>query len=276
MRLFRVCFAMAVLFSAFASATSAQSLEDNQLYHKFISNVRSIEGSARQGEKLFPMEFVYCGKAYEKLIASGVSPSARVLKDDNPNLTGTVSELKEKYCVAPEKQVNEDWDAKQAPNKAAVKADKLRLMINENSRVVYRYALAGGKYTDDAKALAAARVWFLDIGAASNERRVCVNGGKLSSVRRYTFDANHKLISTTEKEYCGTPPASAGSPVRTSNPITSSILQPWRSRTPLRSRMWTETAMWIPPMFRSLPNACKEQPGLLAAESRNAYGCVTK
>jgi hypothetical protein len=209
MRSFLFCFAMAVFFSVLAPATSAQSLEDNQLYHNFISNIRSIEGSVRRGEKLFPMEFVYCVEAYKKMIASGVSPSARVLKDDNPNLTGTVAELKEKYCVVPEKKVNDDWDAKQAPYKAALKADKLRLMINENSRVVYRYALAGGKYTDDVKALAAARVWFLDVGAASNERRVCVNGGKLSSVRRYAFDANHKLLSTTEKEYCGTPPASA-------------------------------------------------------------------
>ena len=209
MRLFRVYFAIGVFFSAFPSAISAQSLEDNQLYHHFISNVRSIEGSVRRGEKLFPMEFVYCVEAYEKMIASGVSPSTRVLKDDNPNLTGTVAELKEKYCVAPEKKVNDDWDTKKGPYKAALKADKLRLMINENSRVVYSYALAGGKYTDDAKALAAARVWFLNVGAPSNERQYCLNGGKRSTVRRYAFDANHKLLSTTEKEYCGTPPASA-------------------------------------------------------------------
>ncbi len=201
-------FAM-VLALPFAHNVSAQSLEDNQLFHNFMSQARSIRSSVEAGEKLFPMEFVYCLQGYEKLIASGVSPSARVAKYAELDWNGTLAEIKDKYCVAPEKKVNDDWDAKQAPYKTALKADKLRLIINENSRVIYRYALAGGKYTDDAKALAAARVWFLDIGRATNETRVCVNGGKLSKVRRFSFDVNHKLLGTTEKEYCGTPPASA-------------------------------------------------------------------
>jgi hypothetical protein len=209
MRFFLFCFAMGVFFATFASAASAQSLEDNQLYYNFLSQVRSIKGSIEDGGKVFPMEFVYCLGAYDKLIASGVSPSTRFPADNSANLTGTLAEAKEKYCVAPAKKVDEDWDAKQAPYKAVLKADKLRLVINQNSRVIYSYALAGGKYTEDASALAAARVWFVNVGAASNDRRVCVNGGKLGSVRRYTFDANHKLLSTTEKEYCGTPPASA-------------------------------------------------------------------
>lgn len=209
MRVFLLGVAMAVIFSGSAAATKAQSLDDNQLYHKFKSEVRSIQSSLKEGKKIFPMEFHYCVKAYEKLIASGVSPSKRVLADDSLEWNGTVEEIKEKYCVAPAKKVDDDWDAKQAPYKAALKADKLRLVINENSRVIYSYALAGGKYTSDAQALAAAKIWFLDVGAATNERRVCVNGGKLGSVRRYTFDADHKLLGTTEKEYCGTPPASA-------------------------------------------------------------------
>ena len=100
-------------------------------------------------------------------------------------------------------------ESKHAPYKAVLKADKLGLVINEKTGIVYSYALAGGKYTSDAKQLAAARVWFLNIGRSTAETRICVNGGKLGSVRRYTFDANHKLLSTTEKEYCGTPPASA-------------------------------------------------------------------
>lgn len=203
------CFAMAVLFFCLASTPNAQTLEDNQNFYSFMSQVRSIRSSVEDGDKIFPMEFVYCLDKYEKLIASGASPTARVGKYAEITWNATLGEIKEKYCVAPGKKVNEDWDAKQAPYKAALKADKLRLIINENSRVIYSYALVGGKYTDDAKALAAAKVWFLDIGAATNERRVCVNGGKLSAVRRYTFDVNHKLLGTTEKEYCGTPPASA-------------------------------------------------------------------
>lgn len=209
MRVLLFCIAMAVVFSGSAAAMKAQSLDDNQLYHNFKSEVRSIQNSLKDGKKIFPMEFHYCVKAYEKLIASGVSPSTRVLADDSLEWKGTVQENKEKYCVEPSKKVDEDWDAKQAPYKAVLKADKLRLVINENSRVIYSYALVGGKYTDDPKALAAARVWFTNIGRSTAETRVCVNGGKLNSVRRYSFDADHKLLATTEKEYCGTPPASA-------------------------------------------------------------------
>ncbi len=209
MRHFFDCVSIAVLFSAVASTTSAQSLEDNQNFYSFMSQVRSIRSSVEDGDKIFPMEFVYCLDKYEKLIASGVSPSTRVEKYAELVWNGTLAEIKEKYCVAPEKKVNDEWDAKQAPYKAALKADKLRLVINQNSRVIYSYALAGGKYTDDAKALAAARVWFLNIGTSTAETRVCLNGGKLNSVRRYSFDVNHKLIGTTEKEFCGTPPASA-------------------------------------------------------------------
>ena len=199
-----------VLFSlALVADVRAQSLDDNQKYHNFVSQVRRIKRAIEDKDKIFPMEFYYCVKAYDELIATGVSPSTRMLPDDSLNVTGTVEEAKQRFCVDPEKQVDADWDAKQAPYKAVLKADKLRLMINENSRVIYSYALAGGKYTDDAKALAAARVWFLNIGAPSNEAQYCLNGGKRNSVRRYTFDAAHKLLGTTEKAYCGTPPASA-------------------------------------------------------------------
>jgi len=209
MKVSLLCFALAAASIAFTTTAHSQSLEDNQNFYSFMSQVRSIRSSVEDGDKLFPMEFVYCLDKYEKLIASGVSPSVRITKYAELDWNGTLAEIKEKYCVAPEKKVNEDWDAKQAPYKAALKADKLRLILNQNSRVVYSYALAGGKYTDDAKALAAARVWFLDIGRSTAETRICVNGGKLGAVRRYTFDVNHKLLSTTEKEYCGTPPASA-------------------------------------------------------------------
>lgn len=204
-----VCFALAAVCVAFTFCVSAQSLEDNQNFYSFMSQVRSIRSSIEDGDKIFPMEFVYCLDKYEKLIASGVSPTVRVGEYAEIKWNATLGEIKEKYCVAPEKKVNEDWDAKTAPYKAVLKGDKLRLVINENSRVVYSYALTGGKYTDDAKLLAAAKVWFLNIGTSTAESRICTNGGKLNSVRRYSFDANHKLIGTTEKEYCGTPPASA-------------------------------------------------------------------
>jgi hypothetical protein len=107
------------------------------------------------------------------------------------------------------KKVTGDVAARHAPYRANLKADKLRLVIDERHGGVTSYALPGGKYTGDAKLLAAARVWFLDVGPPSNERQYCPGGGKRNSVRRYSFDAQHKLLGTTQKEYCGDPPESA-------------------------------------------------------------------
>jgi hypothetical protein len=151
------------------------------------------------------------------MIASGVAPSTRGPEQDIPASgnfprilwKGTVQEIKEKWCDAGQKKTADDIEAKHAPYKANLKADKLRLVIDETHGKVFSYALAGGKYTDDAKALAAAKVWFLDVGPPSNEAQYCVGGGKRNTVRRYTFNAEHELISTTEKQYCGDPPASA-------------------------------------------------------------------
>lgn len=207
MRVAFVCISMLVFHAAFATAAGAQSLEDDANYREFR---KWVVANKQPGQ---PVAIVYdwCAEAYKKMIAGGVSPSTRVIEDKDWGdfWKGTVQEINEKYCEGAKKKLTNDLEAKHAPYRTHLKADKLRLVINEKSGHVYEYALAGGKYTGDAKALAAARVWFLDVGAASNERRVCVNGGKLSSVRRYTFDAGHKLLSTTEKEYCGTPPASA-------------------------------------------------------------------
>lgn len=206
MRFVFVFFALTVVFSTSAAEARAQSLDDNEHYRAF----KSWAGDT-QFPNPVPNSFKFCIQKYNDMIASGVSPSTRVREDRDRGFlwTGTLQEIKEKWCEDGLKKITGDVTAKHAPYKAALKADKLRLVIDETHGHVYSYALAGGKYTGDAKLLAAARVWFLDIGAATNETRICRNGGKLSSVRRYSFDANHKLLGTTEKEYCGTPPASA-------------------------------------------------------------------
>src|SRR5436190_11752342 len=197
-----------------ASGTAqAQSLEDNEHYSSFKSWAMDT-----RAPNPVPNMFKFCLQAYDKMIASGVSPSARVREqtvpgtgpDDPPIVwAGTVQELKEKWCEAGLKKTSGDVAAKHAPYKAALKNDKLRLVIDETHGHVSSYALPGGQYTDDAKKLAAAPVWFLDVGAPSNERQYCPGGGKRKFVRKYTFDAQHKLTGTTQKEFCGDPPASA-------------------------------------------------------------------
>jgi hypothetical protein len=191
----------------------AQSLENNEHYSSFKGWAINT-----QEPNPVPNMFKFCIQSYNKMIASGVSPSTRVpeqtmpgFKDGDPPIvwSGTVQELKEKWCEAGGRKISDDVAKKHAPYKAALKNDKLRLVIDETHGHVSSYALPGGQYTDDAKKLAAAPVWFLDVGAPSNERQYCPSGGKRKYVRKYTFDAQHKLTGQTQKEFCGDPPASA-------------------------------------------------------------------
>jgi len=206
MRVASVCFALVVLSSALVPAARAQSLEDNENYRRFQSWAIDTQMPGPM-----PVMFESCIEWYDKMIASGVSPSTRVPEDTLRGVLwkGTVQEIKEKWCDAGLKKNTEDVASRHAPYRAHLKADKLRLVIDETHGGVMSYALPGGKYTDDPKLLAAARVWFLDIGAPSNELQYCPGGGKRITVRRYTFDAQHKLLGTTQREYCGDPPASA-------------------------------------------------------------------
>lgn len=201
-----VTFALVVLSFAFASGARAQSLEDNEHYRAF----KSWAIDTQQPDPV-PNMFKFCIQSYEKMIASGVAPTTRVPEDEDRGVPwkGTVQEIKEKWCDAGLKKITDDVTARHAPYREHLKADKRRLVIDERHGGVTSYALPGGKYTSDAKQLAAARVWFLDIGPPSNERQYCPGGGKRNSVRRYSFDAQHKLLGTTQKEYCGDPPPSA-------------------------------------------------------------------
>ena len=208
----KTAFFCLVMFAVFSFSVSGQDIEENSHYREFKKWT-----VAAQHKRPLPIVYQWCREAYDKMIASGVSPSTQVPEDimsadiDFPKIEwkGTVKELNDRLCAGGQKKLSDDIAAKHAPLKAALKADKLRLVIDEKTGIVYSYALAGGKYTSDAKALAAAKVWFLDIGPPSNEAQNCITGGRRNSVRRYTFDADHKLISTTQKPYCGDPPASA-------------------------------------------------------------------
>jgi len=206
MRVVSVCFALVVVSAALVTAARAQSLDDNKDYQAF----QSWAIDTQQPDPV-PNMFKFCIRSYDKMIASGVSPSTRVPEGEVRGIMwkGTVQEIKENWCDAGLKKITDDVEARFAPYRANLKADKLRLVIDETHGGITSYALPGGKYTSDAKLLAAAAVWFLDVGPPSNELQYCPNGGKRHSVRRYSFNAQHKLLGTTQKEYCGDPPASA-------------------------------------------------------------------
>lgn len=206
MRIFLTCLALVVVSFTFVPAAHAQDLEENEDYQSFRSWAIST-----QFPDPVPNQFKFCIQSYDKMIASGIDPSTQVPEGTHSGVPwkGTIKEIKEKWCDAGLKAKSEDLAAKQAPYRANLKADKLRLVVDETHGNISSYALPGGKYTSDAKLLAAAPVWFLDVGPPSNELQYCPSGGKRHSVRRYSFNAQHKLISTTQKEYCGDPPASA-------------------------------------------------------------------
>lgn len=204
---------LALLVLLAAGTAQAQSLNDNEHYASFKGWAINT-----QEPNPVPNMFKFCIAAYDKMIASGVSPSTQVpeqkidgVRADDPPIywKGTVQELKEKWCEAGLKKTTGDVAKRHAPYKAALKNDKLRMVIDETHGHVSSYAMPGGQYTDDPKKLAAASTWFLDVGAPSNERQYCPSGGKRKFVRKYTFDAQQKLTGTTQKEFCGDPPASA-------------------------------------------------------------------
>src|ERR1044072_9409297 len=186
MRVVSVCFVMVIISCAFVPAARAQSLEDNEHYQTF----QSWAIDTQQPDPV-PNMFKFCIQAYDKMIASGVSPSTRVPEGEVRGIMwkGTVQEIKENWCDAGLKKITGDVEARFAPYRANLEADKLRLVIDETH--------------------ADATVWFVDVGPPSNELQYCPNGGKRHSVRRYSFNAQHKLLGTTQKEYCGEPPASA-------------------------------------------------------------------
>jgi hypothetical protein len=112
MRVASVCFALVVLSSALVPAPRAQSLEDNENYRRF----RDWAIDTQLPDPL-PVMFENCIEFYDKMIASGVSPSTRVPEDNNRGILwkGTVQEIKEKWCDAGLKKVTDEIAAQHAP-----------------------------------------------------------------------------------------------------------------------------------------------------------------
>ena len=105
MRVVSICFALVIVSSTFVGTARAQSLENNEHYQAF----RSWAIDTQQPNPV-PNMFKFCIQAYDKMIASGVSPSTRVPEDENRGVPwkGTVQEIKEKWCDAGLKKTTDD------------------------------------------------------------------------------------------------------------------------------------------------------------------------
>jgi hypothetical protein len=65
--------------------------------------------------------------------------------------------------------------------------------------------LPGGGSTGDPHKMAESLVWFVDFSPS----RICPDGRKVHTLRRYQFGPTQQLVKTTEHEYCGSAPRSA-------------------------------------------------------------------
>lgn len=149
----------------------------------------------------------HCLAKYDEAIKLGVKPTDRVpqrrirIGHDLVMWSGTLAELKAKYCDVAMTKIAAELAKREAPYRKHLKADKLALALGFNATAVY--VLPGGDSSMNPAKLAASRVWFDSTSAPSNEAQSCVDGRRRTLVRKYEFDAKHVLVKKTQKEFCG-------------------------------------------------------------------------
>jgi hypothetical protein len=143
-----------------------------------------------------------CINTYKQIVKEGVPPTERVPDDivGNVNWSGTIEELRKKWCDSSLAKAHQDTADREAPFRRELKNDKLGLAIKYGG-----FFLPGGQGTGDPHALAAASVWFLDLSPS----RYCLDGRQVHTLRRYQFGNDQRLVRTTEQEFCGSAPRSA-------------------------------------------------------------------
>lgn len=117
---------------------------------------------------------------------------------------GTLEAARTKYCDPKAKGYQDAAAANEEPYRRVMKAGKLEIALKNLSAAIYG---PGKKELATPAAMAKANVWFRSIHYPEN---YCRNGESTQyQVRRYQFDAKHKLVKDSAKDYCGAPPASA-------------------------------------------------------------------
>ena len=157
--------------------------------------------------------FKNCVDTYDRMIKSGIPPTEpvqeRKMTDGRGGevvWSGTVEELRKKWCDEGVKKAADLRTVEEEPYRKVLKNDKLKLALEWKGDA---WILQGGSTTKDPAKLARADVWFVDATRVDAARPRCGGGNEVHTVRRHQFDANQKLLKTTSKEYCGSPPSSA-------------------------------------------------------------------
>jgi hypothetical protein len=143
-----------------------------------------------------------CLQTYDEIVKAGVSPSERVPDDviGGSPWSGSIEELRKKWCDAELSTANSKTAASEAPYRKVLTNDKLKVALTYQEVI-----LPGGARTTDPAKMAAASVWFEDFSPS----KVCNDGRQVHSLRRYQFGSDQRIVKTTEQEYCGGAPLSA-------------------------------------------------------------------
>ncbi len=157
-----------------------------------------------------PLETAFmknCISTYADMIKAGINPTEKVIEqtvndnDGKPVLwSGTVEDLKKKWCEVGLKKVQAEVDKADAPYKKVLKGDKLKDALTYRS-----FWLVGGKASGDPAVLAKQNVWFTD----SSPSEVCPNGAQVHVLTRLQYDKAQAISKVTTSRHCGNPPASA-------------------------------------------------------------------
>jgi hypothetical protein len=143
--------------------------------------------------------FKNCLSMYDEAIQAGVPP-AQPIDDVGSGMKGTMQELRDAWCTGGLAKLKAANTTSEAPYRKVLKNDKLRLWLRDTT---YFELAGGGKLTPER--LAATKVWFQH----GTPEKACTNGLAVHTLRRFQFDAQHKLVKETVHDYCGHPPDSA-------------------------------------------------------------------
>ncbi len=176
----------------------------------YVSKVKSFSEDVYSAIYSADLEMAKrCIDGYDEVIKLGVKPSELVPTrkvslrgGGDAELGGTIEALRIKFCDPLYKKVADEQAKREAPYRAVLKGDKLDAALSG------RFWMLPGKVdgANSPKLLAANNVWFYEMEPSSNS---CANGKTIILYRWQFAPKTSKFLKATEKQYCGTPPASA-------------------------------------------------------------------
>lgn len=173
------------------------------------SKVKAFRTAALQARQFDDLEMAKrCIDTFDAITKAGVKPTEVVPSETvtvggkDEVFGGAIEALRAKHCDGPYQKFAAEKARREAPYRKVLKADKLEAALSGRF-----WMLPGGvEGANDPKKLAAAKVWFYTLTPADGSSRCA---GQEITLHRWQFDGKHKLVKTTQKSFCGSPPRSA-------------------------------------------------------------------